>query len=188
MTAREKYLLILLCSVSLFAIGSTIKGCKEHQENVVLNSSQDKILMEHAQVRNEYEAEINTYKKELIEQDSFYQNELAAYKNKPAKWRIKEVLKIDSNANITDSSATLTLNGIDSINNLSFAYQNCMVKSAIKDSIISVQDTIIRKDSVALNQLAGQAKNDIKKASAKGFRKGLVFGFGLGALFGLIIR
>ena len=133
----KDYKLIFATICMVVMILALIRGCEAEHNYQNSEARIDKILTEHATERNRLESEISTYKSELLESDSIYQRVLQAYQNKPAKERIKYITKIDSFAVYTDSSATLTLNGIDSINKLSFAYQNCMVKSSIKDSIIA---------------------------------------------------
>ena len=184
----KDYKLIFATICMVVMILALVRGCENENALQISNAKIDEILTEHATERNRLEQEISSYKEHIMAADSLHRATLLAYQNKSAKERIKDITKIDSSAVTTDSNATLSLAGIDSINKLSFAYQNCVVKSAIKDSIIATQDTIIRKDSIALASIVEQYKKDVKKASAKSFRKGFGYGGVLGLLIGLVIH
>lgn len=95
---------------------------------------------------------INNLYKRIHTIDSTYTASIEAYKNKPTKTRIREILKIDSFAIVTDTGAILSMYGVDSINVLSIAYSSCEDKHKVKDSIISIQSNVIKTDSIIIEK------------------------------------
>ena len=183
-TTRYKDLVVLLLAV--FIVFLTIDRCnhdKAHYietttlENQVAILEVDRLLtLDSVDVLN---ATLEAERMALT-------NRLNGYKSKPIKERIKLITKIDTLAIPTDTSAILSLHGIDSINILAMSYESCVVQSAVKDSIITHLSNVVQADSVII---ASQQKNfkAHKKTAQIKLIKAAVWSGLVGVIIGLIL-
>lgn len=175
MKYQDLAFLLVVCVLIL----SVIKGCEANKELERVNESFNNLYEENAGLHADYNDTLLALHSDLMLLEMQLEDSINKYKSKPAKERVKYILRIDTLAQVTDSSATLSLQGIDSINVLAMSYQNCMAKSAVKDTTIKVQANIIKADSVTINSM----NNEAKKAAKIKLIKAAV----LSAVFGLVI-
>jgi hypothetical protein len=161
-TRYKDYVIALLVAVILL-LGYCLK--KESGKNVVLS--------------NDFANELAVYKSDLTylndsitalyglksRVDTVYKERLASYKGKPVKERIQIAKQFDSTATATDSSITFGINGVDSINKISFAYERSQSQLALSDSIISLKDEVIAKNSAMLVSTVKEASRQTKRAN-----------------------
>jgi cell division protein FtsB len=115
---------------------------------------------------NRQRSHIDTLKQERNSLKSELNATLADYRKLAAADKIRLVQNVDSNARmLNDSTATVSIEVIDSFNVLNYSYQVKTRELAIADSIIARQDTIISNDSVMVNNL--QASNQIAVTEAQ---------------------
>lgn len=114
---------------------------------------------------------------------------LSEYSKLPTKERIKWITKIDTLVVITDTSATLSIAGVDSVNKLTIHYHSCMVQSAIKDTVITHLTNVVQADSSIISaQQKHMADYKQKEASRnkqsywRGFKHGSGVATGLFAV------
>ena len=183
LNAFKNWVLILV-SVALFA--SVIDRCnidKKHAvqvteyDNLVADLEADRLLiLDSVDVLN---ATLEAERIELTKR-------LNGYNMLPVKERIKLITKVDSFAIPTDTGAILSLHGVDSVNKLTIHYQSCVVKSAIKDTIITHLNNVVQADSVIIETQKKQAKAQKKAAKIK-IIKAAVMSCLAGIVIGLVI-
>lgn len=178
MKYQDLAFLLVVCVLIL----SVIKGCEANKELERVNKSFNTLYEENAGLHADYNDTLLALHSDLMLLEMQLEDSINKYKSKPAKERVKYILRIDTLAQVTDSSATLSLQGIDSINVLALSYQNCMAKSAVKDTIITLQTNIIKADSLTINSMHKIAKNEKKAAKIKIIKAAV-----LSAVFGLLI-
>ena len=178
MKYQDLAFLLVVCVLIL----SVIKGCESNKELDRVNESFNNLYEENAGLHADYNDTLLALHSDLMLLEMQLEDSVSKYKSKPAKERVKYILRIDTLAKVTDSSATLSLQGVDSINVLAMSYQNCMAKSAVKDTIITIQTNIIKADSVTINSMHKLANRGKKAAKIK-----LIKAAVLSAVFGLVI-
>lgn len=178
MKYQDLAFLLVVCVLIL----SVIKGCEANKELERVNESFNRLYKENAGLHADYNDTLLALHSDLMLLEMQLEDSVLKYKSKPAKERVKYILRIDTLAQVTDSSATLSLQGIDSINVLALSYQNCMAKSAVKDTIITLQTNIIKADSITINSMHKLAKSEKKAAKIKIIKAAV-----LSAVFGLLI-
>jgi len=181
MKYQDLAFLLVVCVLIL----SVIKGCEANKELERVNESFNNLYEENAGLHADYNDTLIALHSDLMLLEMQLEDSILKYKNKPAKQRVKYILRIDTLAQVTDSSATLSMQGIDSINVLAMSYQNCMDKSAVKDTIITLQTNIIKTDSVTINSMNKLAKKEKKAAMIKLIKAAVLSGV-IGLLIGII--
>ena len=181
MKYQDLAFLLVVCVLIL----SVIKGCEANKELERVNESFNNLYEENAGLHADYNDTLIALHSDLMLLEMQLEDSILKYKNKPAKQRVKYILRIDTLAQVTDSSATLSVQGIDSINVLAMSYQNCMDKSAVKDTIITLQTNIIKTDSVTINSMNKLAKKEKKAAMIKLIQTAVLSGV-IGLLIGII--
>lgn len=152
---------------------------KEYKQAVGLDSSHiGKLIDEKENLR----AQLMELSKQMDYLDIEHQQELKQYANKPVKERIKLITKIDSFAIPTDTGAILSLHGVDSINKLALQYVHCKTENVLRDSIINIQDLVIKSDSGIIEK-----QQILLKQAQKSKRTNLAIGAVIGFIFGLIL-
>jgi len=181
MKYQHLWCLLVVCVLIL----SVIKGCEANKELERVNESFNNLYEENAGLHADYNDTLIALHSDLMLLEMQLEDSILKYKNKPAKQRVKYILRIDTLAQVTDSSATLSMQGIDSINVLAMSYQNCITISAVKDTIITLQTNIIKTDSVTINSMHKLAKKE-KKAAKIAIIKAAVLSAVIGLLIGII--
>lgn len=111
---------------------------------------------------------------------------LDGYKLLPTKERIKLITKIDTLVVITDTSATLSIAGVDSVNKLTIHYKSCVVQSEIKDTIITHLNNVVQADSSIILSQQKHMKKYKKAAKIKVIKAAVMSGL-VGVVVGLVI-
>lgn len=182
MKYQDLAFLLVVCVLIL----SVIKGCEANKELERVNESFNRLYKENAGLHADYNDTLLALHSDLMLLEMQLDDSVLKYKSKPAKERVKYILRIDTLAQVTDSSATLSLQGVDSINVLAMSYQNCITKSAVKDTIITLQTNIIKSDSITINSMHKLANSEKKAAKIKVI-KAAVLSLFVGVILGVAL-
>jgi len=108
------------------------------------------------------------------------------YTKLPTKERIKLITKVDTLVVITDTSACLSIAGVDSVNKLTLHYQSCMFQSATKDTIITHLTNVVQADSVIIGTQQKMMKAQKKAAKIEVIKAAVMSGL-VGIIIGIIL-
>lgn len=132
-----------------------------------------------------FEQDMQAFQDSLQELKSSKQKEVVKWKQAPAKVRIVEVAKIDTNAMVTDSTVCFTIAGVDSIQAIAIELKYCAQENLIKDGIITTQGDKISKDSTYINLQKTLAQKQQKAARIKLIQAAVLSGV-IGLFIGII--
>ena len=186
MTPTERYLSTLLFIAALIIIATTMRGCQVNKDLRSLESSYNNDVANLEADRLFLLDSVDALKDKLQLVEAKRATEIQSYTKLSRPEKNKRILGLDSTAVITDSSATISNNGIDSINKLVISYQVELEATKLKDTIISAQSEVIAKDSVIINKLHNDAKAQKKAAKIQNIKAALI-GVLLGAVIGMVI-
>lgn len=173
--SRYKDFVILLCCFVCVLL--VIEKCNTDKKHNALITELDNDLANLDYARMTLLDSVDALNIAIANQQSTYENKLKGYASKPQKERIKLITLIDSFAIPTDTGAILSMFGVDSVNRLSFAYQNCEIKSALKDTLISTQKEMLAIDVQSIVKL-----NEANKINKKTIRKWQIYTGLVGAI------
>lgn len=184
-TSRYKDLVIILMAIGMVLL--VIGHCNSNREHSAQVTDYDNVMAELEADRLLILDSLDMLNEQLqIERDALPKR-LNEYSKLPTKERIKLITKIDTLVVVTDTSATLSIHGIDSVNKLAIHYQSCMVQSAIKDTTIKHLTNVVQADSVIIETQNKQAKAQKKAAKIKAIKAAVVSGL-VGIILVLVLH
>lgn len=186
MTPTERYLSTFLFIAALIIIATTMRGCQVNRDLQALESSYSNDVASLEADRLFLLDSVDALNAKLKSVEAKRTTEIQAYTKLSRPEKNKRILGLDSTAVITDSSATISNNGIDSINKLVISYQVELEASKLKYTIISAQSEVISKDSIIISKLHNEAKAQKKAAKIK-LIKTAVISCLVGLVIGLVI-
>ena len=175
---------LVLVSVALFA--SVVDRCNESLKHAAKVTEYDNTIADLEADRMLILDSVDVLNEQLQIEREALPKRLNEYSKLPVKERIKLITKIDTFAIHTDIGAILSLHGVDSVNKLAIHYQSCMVRSAIKDTLITNLNNVVQADSIIIETQKKQAKAQKKAAKIKLIKAALVSGL-LGIIVGVLI-
>ncbi len=173
---RFNTFVVVICTVVFFML--VAEHCNMNKERVYFSNELNALMNERVYLLDS----IAVLEMERVTLKAQKEKVITKYVQLPAKERIKFIHVIDSNATLTDSSATLTMAGIDSINKLQIHYKYTLLDLAKCDSISSLKSTVITSDS---NVIASQQHH--MKAQKKAAKIVLIRAAVMSALVGVVI-
>ena len=183
-TTRYKDLVVLLLAAFIvLLVVDRSNSDKKHAESY---TNKDNVIAELEADRMFRMDSIDALKEQLEAERMALTNRLNGYNSLPVKERIKLITKIDTLVVVTDTSATLSIAGIDSINKLTIHYESCMAQSLIKDTIITHLTNVVHADSVIIEMQKKQAKAQKKAAKIKLIKAAVLSGLA-GVVIGIIL-
>lgn len=180
MSDKFNTFILVMCMVVLFMLCS--EHCNMNKERLYFTNEINSLMRE----RTDLLDSIAALEMDRVNLKGQKKKEVIRYIQLPAKERIKLVHVIDSNATLTDSSATLTLAGIDSINKLQIHYKYTLLDLAKCDSISALKSNIIASDSTVIASQQKHMKSH-KKAAKIVLIKAAVISNLVGVIIGLVI-
>ena len=183
-TTRYKDLVVLL--LAAFIVLLVVDRCNSDKKHAESYTNKDNVIAELEADRMFRMDSIDALKEQLEAERMALTNRLNGYNSLPVKERVKLITKIDTLVVITDTSVTLSIAGIDSINKLTIHYESCMAQSLIKDTIITHLTNVVQTDSVIISSQQKSMKFHKKTAKIK-LIKAAVGSFLVGVIFGLVI-
>ena len=183
LNAFKNWVLILV-SVALFA--SVVDRCNESHKHAAQVTEYDNLIADLEADRLLILDSVDVLNATLEAERIALTKRLNDYSKLPTKERIKLITKIDTLVVITDTSACLSIAGVDSVNKLTLHYQSCVFQSSTKDTIISQLNNVVQADSVIIETQKKQAKAQKKAAKIKAIKAAVVSGVA-GFIFGLVI-
>ena len=181
--SRYKDFVILLCCFACCLL--VIERCNTDKKHNALITELDNDLANLDYDRMALLDSVDALNIAIAGQQSTYENKLKEYTSKPQKERIKLITLIDSFAIPTDTGAILSMHGVDSVNKLSFAYQNCEIKSALKDTLIATQKEMLAIDVQSIVKLNEANKINKKTAKIKLIKAAVISGL-VGVFIGVV--
>ena len=183
LNAFKNWVLVLV-SVALFA--SIVNRCNDSRKHAAQVTEYDNVIADLEADRMLILDSVDVLNEQLQIEREALPKRLNEYSKLPVKERIKLITKIDTLVVITETSATLSIAGVDSVNKLTIHYQSCVVQSAIKDSIITHLNNVVQKDSVYIDNQNKELKRQ-KKAAKIEFIKAAVMSGLVGLAIGVIL-
>ena len=183
-TSTYKDFVILLMAIGMVLL--VVGHCNTNKKQVAQLNEYDNLVADLETDRLLYLDSIDLLNQSIEAERLALTNRLNGYTKLPTKERIKLITNIDTLVVITDTSACLSIAGIDSVNKLTFHYQSCMIQSEIKDSIISQLNNVVQADSVIIETQKKVAKAQQKAAKIKAIKAAVISGVA-GFIFGLVI-
>lgn len=180
MTDKFNTFVVVICTVVFFML--VAEHCNMNKERVYFSNELNSLMAERVDLLDS----IAVLKMERLTLKAQKNKEVIKYVQLPAKERIKLIHVIDSNAHLTDSSATLTMAGIDSINKLQIHYKYTLLDLAKCDSISSLKSTVITSDSVIIHSQQTLMREQ-KKAAKIVLIRAAVMSALVGVIIGLIL-
>lgn len=168
---------LVVVFVAIFLLASVVDRCNSNKQHNALITELDNDLASLDYARMILLDSVDALNIAIANQQSTYENKLKGYASKPQKKRIKLITLIDSFAIPTDTGAILSMFGVDSVNQLSFAYQNCEIKSSLKDTLIATQKEMLAIDVQSIVKL-----NEANKINKKTIRKWQIYTGLVGAI------
>ena len=176
---------LVVVFVAIFLLASVVDRCNSDKKHNALITELDNDLANLDYARMTLLDSVDALNIAIASQQSAYENKLKEYTSKPQKERIKLITLIDSFAIPTDTGAILSMFGVDSVNKLSFAYQNCEIKSALKDTLIATQKEMLAIDVQSIVKLNKANKINKKTAKIKFIKAAVISGL-VGLVIGLV--
>lgn len=169
--------------ISLALIASVVYTCNLKHKFAASDTAKDNIMARLEVERMLFLDSVDILNEQLKLEREALPKRLKEYSKLPTKERIKLITKIDTLVVVTDTSATLSIAGVDSVNKLTIHYQSCMVQSEIKDSINNKLLSVILNDSLQKETIKLELKNckqnensRNKKTYWRGLKDGILFG------------
>lgn len=179
LNAFKNWVLILV-SVALFA--SVVDRCNDRHKHAAQVTEYDNVIADLEADRLLILDSVDVLNEQLQVEREALPKRLNEYSKLPVKERIKLITKVDTLVVITDTSACLSIAGVDSVNKLTIHYQSCVVQSATKDTIIThLTNANLKADSLLTNKdkIITAAKEDAKfEKQGRKFWQGLAIGLG----------
>ncbi len=179
LNAFKNWVLILV-SVALFA--SVVDRCNDRYKHAAQVTEYDNVIADLEADRLLILDSVDVLNEQLQVEREALPKRLNEYSKLPVKERIKLITKVDTLVVITDTSACLSIAGVDSVNKLTIHYQSCVVQSATKDTIIThLTNANLKADSLLTNKdkIITAAKEDAKfEKQGRKFWQGLAIGLG----------
>ena len=183
LNAFKNWVLILV-SVALFA--SVVDRCNENHKHAAQVTEYDNLVADLEADRMLILDSVDVLNATLEAERIALTKRLNDYSKLPTKERIKLITKIDTLVVITDTSACLSIAGVDSVNKLTIHYESCMVQSATKDTIILHLNNLVQSDSVIIETQKKVAKAQQKAAKIKAIKAAVVSGL-VGIIIGVLL-
>ena len=183
LNAFKNWVLILV-SVALFA--SVVDRCNESHKHAAQTTEYDNLVADLEADRLLILDSVDVLNATLEAERMALTKRLNDYTKLPTKERIKLITKIDTLVVITDTSACLSIAGVDSVNKLKIHYQSCIVQSEIKDSIITHLNNVVQGDSVIIETQKKHAKAQKKAAKIELIKAAVMSGL-VGLVIGLVL-
>lgn len=183
-TSRYKDLVIFLMAIGMVLL--VIGHCNSNRQHSAQVTEYDNVVAELEADRLLILDSVGVLNEQLQIEREALPKRLNEYSKLPTKERIKLITKIDTLVVITDTSACLSITGVDSVNKLTIHYQSCMVQSAIKDSIITHLNNVVQSDSLIIASQQKSIKSHKKTAKIK-LMKAVLWSGLAGVIIGLII-
>ncbi len=177
---RFNTFVVVICTVVFFML--VAEHCNMNKERVYFSNELNALMNERVYLLDS----IAVLEMERVTLKAQKNKEVIKYVQLPAKERVKLIHVIDSNANLTDSSATLTMAGIDLINKLQIHYKYTLLDLAKCDSISSLKSTVITSDSVIIHSQQTLMREQ-KKAAKIVLIRAAVMSALVGVVIGLIL-
>lgn len=188
-TSTYKDLVIFIMAIGMVLL--VIGHCNSNREHSSQVTEYDNVIADLEAERMLILDSVDVLNEQLkIERDGLPKR-LNEYSNLPDKERIKLITKVDTLVIITDTSACLSVAGVDSVNKLTIHYQSCMVQSGIKDTIITHLKNVVQADSsIIATQQKHMADYKQKEASRnkKSYWRGFKHGSGVTTGFFAVIN
>lgn len=183
LNAFKNWVLVLV-SVALFA--SVVDRCNDSHKHAAQVTEYDNVIADLEADRLLILDSVDVLNEQLQIEREALPKRLNEYSKLPVKERIKLITKIDTLVVITDTSACLSIAGVDSVNKLTIHYQSCVVQSAIKDTLITHLTNVVQADS---SIIASQQKHmkQYKKAAKIELIKAAVMSGLVGLVIGLVL-
>lgn len=183
-TSAYKDIVILLVTIGMVLL--VVGHCNESKKHAAQLTEYDNTIADLEADRMLFLDSVDILNEQLKLEREALPKRLNEYSKLPTKERIKLITKIDTLVVVTDTSATLSIAGIDSVNKLTIHYQSCMVQSGIKDTIIAHLTNVVQADSIIIESQKKQAKAQKKAAKIKAIKAAVMSGL-VGVIIGLVI-
>jgi hypothetical protein len=144
-TSRYKDLVVILLAAIIVML--VISRCNNDHKHAAQVTEYDNLVADLEADRLLILDSVDVLNEQLQIEREALPKRLNEYSQLPTKERIKLITKVDTLVVITDTSACLSIAGVDSVNKLTIHYQSCMFQSAIKDSINKALLGVISNDS-----------------------------------------
>lgn len=183
-TSRYKDLVVIL--LAAFIVLLVVDRCNSDKKHAAQVTEYDNLVADLEADRLLILDSVDVLNTTLESERIALTKRLNDYSKLPTKERIKLITKIDTLVVITDTSACLSIAGVDSVNKLTLHYQSCVVQSATKDTIITHLTNVVQADNVIIETQKKQAKAHKKAAKIELIKAAVMSGL-VGIIIGLVI-
>ena len=180
MTDKFNTFVVVICTVVFFML--VAEHCNMNKERLHFTHELNSLMNERVDLLDS----IAALEMERVTLKAQKEKVITKYIQLPAKERVKLIHVIDSNATLTDSSATLTMAGIDSINKLQIHYKYLQIDLAKCDSISALKSNVISSDSVIVHSQQTLMREQ-KKAAKTVLIRAAVLSSLVGVIIGLML-
>lgn len=183
-TSRYKDLVLILMAIGMVLL--VIGHCNSNREHSAQVTDYGNVMAELEADRLIILDSVDVLNEQLQIEREALPKRLNEYSKLPSKERIKWITKIDTLVVITDTSATLSIAGVDSVNKLTIHYKSCMVQSSIKDTTIKHLTNAVQKDSVYIDNQNKELKRQKKAAKIELIKAAVMSGL-VGLVIGVLL-
>lgn len=183
-TSTYKDIVILLVTIGMALL--VVGHCNENKKHTEQVTEYDNLVADLEADKMLFLDSVDILNEQLQIEREALPKRLNEYSMLLTKERIKLITKIDTLVVVTDTSATLSIHGIDSVNKLTIHYQSCMVQSGIKDTLITHLTNVVQADSIIIETQKKQYKAQ-KKTAKIGVIKAAVTSGLVGVIIGVVL-